>query len=372
MTILEIISSRRWIGEAAHAFQLTRMLIGRGHKVILVSKKGWEVSARAREQGIEPIELAMNGRFNISDNFSDISKLVGILRKEQVDVIHCHRGHDHWLSVAAVKISGKKIPIVRTRHVNVPVRTHFFNRWLYYNTNKVICVSAHIKEGYLKTGIVTEDKLSLVYTGADLSEFDFKRDGVGIREEFGIAADSPVIGIVGRIAPIKGHKYLINALPEIKKKYPDAKLIFPGDVRDEETDAKLKNIIKDLGLQKDVIFPGYRRDVADIAACFDVSVIASKGSEGSSRACYEYMAMKKPIVATRVGIIPELIEDGVSGIIIPPKSSDAMAKAVIELLGDRKFAGEMGERAYSMLVEKFNARNWLENTEKVLGEDAKG
>lgn len=366
MTILEIISSRRWIGEAAHVFNLVKMLQKRGHKVILISKKGWKLSTRAKEAGFSPVELEMNGHFSIKDHTADILKLLKIIKENSIDVIHCHRGNDHWLSFMAIKLSGQKIPVVRTRHVNVPVKTHIFNRWLYKNTDSIICVASHILKGYLDSGVVPLDKLHLVYTGADISEFDFRKSGDKVRKELNIMADAPVIGIVGRIASIKGHRFLIKAAPLIKKKFPSAKFIFAGEEKSVNSTEYLRNLVKELNLEEDIIFTGYRRDIAEIAASFDVAVIASKGSEGSSRACYEYMAMKKPIVATSVGIIPELIEDGKNGFLIPPKDPDALFSAICRVIYDKSLSEKFGENAYKTLNEKFNFKKWIEKTEDIL------
>lgn len=371
MKILEIISSRRWIGEAAHVFNLTKILQRRGHKIILLCKRGWALSTRAKDEGIETVELEMNGHFNIKQNRKDISKIIKVIKNNDIDIIHCHRGNDHWLSMIALKLSGRKIPIVRTRHVNVPVKTHFFNRWLYKNTDDVICVSSHILEGYLEANIVPKGKLHLIYTGANLDDFKYTKNGHSIREEFNIEKDTPIVGIVGRIAAIKGQRYLVEAAPLIKRKFPKVKFILAGEEKSKRTKEKLEQLIKELKLEKDIIFTGYRKDIADIIAAFNVAVIASKGSEGSSRACYEYMAMKKPIVATSVGILPELLEDGKSGFIIPPKNSQMLSDAVCKLLGNKELSRRFGENAFKRLNEKFNFNKWIEKTEKVLIESVK-
>ncbi len=370
MNILEIISSRHWIGEAAHVFNLAKQLHDRQHNITLVTKKGWKIAEKASDAGLSPIGLEMNGHFNIKDNTGDITKLVKIIKKSNPDVIHCHRGQDHWLSLIALKISGKKIPLVRTRHVNVPVRTHAFNRWLYYNTNEIICVAEHIFRGYEKSSLVPQEKLHLIYTGADVTEFDFKKDGSKFRAEFNISDDAPLVGIVGRIAAIKGQQFLAKAAPAIKEKFPNVKFILAGEEKSKSSMEKLIVLIEERGLEQDFIFTGYRKDIAEVVGAFDAALIASKGSEGSSRACYEYMAMKKPIVATSVGILPELIENGKNGLLISPKSPDAISSAICKILGDRDFAKKIGETAYNDLRDKFNFGQWIEKTEVILKHSA--
>lgn len=369
LNILEISSSRRWIGEASHLFNLSNRLILRGHKVFLITRCGWELSKKADDAGLPNIPLNMNGHFNIRDNFEDISRLVAIFRNQKIDIVHSHRGHDHWLAAVALTISRKKIPLIRTRHVNVPVKNHIFNKWLYnYKTDKIICVAKHIKDMLISNNRFKEEKLELIYTGADTELFDYRLTGEKIRKEFGISDSSPVIGVVGRITPIKGHRFILNAIPAIKNEFPDAKFIFAGDFRDRNFLTYLQSMIEKSGIKDSIIFTGFRNDIPEVVACFDVAVISSKGSEGSSRACYEFMAMKKPIIATKVGIMPEIIEEGITGILVPGMDSEAMASAIIKILRDRDGAKKLGERAYRSLMEKFNFNVWVDKNEKLFFE----
>ena len=365
LNIVEIISSRKWIGEAFHVLNLSLKLIQRGHRVILITKSGWEVNKQADSIGLPNIALKMNGHFNIRDNLNDILKLISIFKKERIDIIHAHRGHDHWLAAIALLFSGKKIPLIRTRHVNVPVKNHIFNKWLYkYKTDKIICVANHIKDGLIKNNNFTPSKLKVIYTGTDTDVFNYKLTGEKIKKEFNILKNSSVIGIVGRISPIKGHKFLLNAVPMIKKEFPDAKFIFAGAFVNQKTLKDLQSLAETLGIKEDMIFTGFRDDIPGIIASFDIAVIASKGSEGSSRACYEHMAMKKPIVATRVGIMPEIIKDGVNGLLIPAEDSSSMASAIIKILKDKDLGQKMGESAYDSLVNNFNFKTWIDKTEE--------
>ncbi|HLG29197.1 MAG TPA: glycosyltransferase, partial [Candidatus Brocadiales bacterium] len=131
-----------------------------------------------------------------------------------------------------------------------------------------------------------------------------------------------------------------------------------------ETLKDLQSLAETLGIKEDMIFTGFRDDIPEIIASFDIAVIASKGSEGSSRACYEHMAMKKPIVATRVGIMPEIIKDGVNGLLIPAEDSSSMASAIIKILKDKDLGQKMGESAYDSLVNNFNFKTWIDKTEE--------
>ncbi|OGL43981.1 MAG: hypothetical protein A2W05_04800 [Candidatus Schekmanbacteria bacterium RBG_16_38_10] len=313
--------------------------------------------------------MNMNGHFNLKDNLEDVLKLVAILKKQNIDIVHSHRGHDHWLAAVALAISRKKTPLIRTRHVNVAVRNHIFNKWLYnYKTDKIICVAKHIKDMLISNNGFKEEKLELIYTGADTELFDSRLTGEKIRRKFGISDNSPVVGVVGRITPIKGHRFIIDAIPAIKNEFPDAKFIFAGDFRDRNYLTILQSMSEKLGIKNSIIFTGFRDDIPYIVASFDVAVISSKGSEGSSRACYEFMAMKKPIVATKVGIIPEIIEDGITGMLVPRMDSEAMASAIINTLKKGDEAKRMGEAAYRSLMEKFNFNVWVDKNEKLFFE----
>src|SRR5262249_7200375 len=141
LKILITNSGRKWIGEAAHCLMLHEQLRAAGHRVWLAVRSGSELHRRAREGNLEHLALKFSSRFSPASDWRDVAALRDLIRREKIDLLHAHRGKDHWIGVAAARLCG--IPVVRTRHVVTPVKAHIFNRWLYHRaTAAVISVSS--------------------------------------------------------------------------------------------------------------------------------------------------------------------------------------------------------------------------------------
>jgi glycosyltransferase involved in cell wall biosynthesis len=171
---------------------------------------------------------------------------------------------------------------------------------------------------------------------------------VGVRDEFGIPETAPVIGYVGRLEEEKGTQFFIEALPAISRALPPARYLIVGEASDEqeEFDARARERVRELGIADRVSFTGFRDDVPDLIAAMDVAVVPSL-REAFGLVNVEVMACGRPLVATRVGGIPEVVEDGTTGILVPPGDSGALAEAVLSLMADpgrRRAMGEAGRR----------------------------
>jgi glycosyltransferase involved in cell wall biosynthesis len=163
------------------------------------------------------------------------------------------------------------------------------------------------------------------------------------RKELNIPADSLVIGYVGWLIPIKGVTYLVKAMAEVAEKYPKSLLVLVGKGDDKgEEEIKLREQVQSLGLTDKVLFLGWRPDVAEITGCFDIFVLPSL-NEGMGRVLVEAMAAGLPIVASRVGGIPDLIKNGENGLLVPPAEASAFGKAISDLLSDKEKRNRMGE-----------------------------
>ena len=334
--VLVINSARKWIGEAAHCISLVRGLQNRGIHVILVCRKGYALEAFAKKQGIPHDTLRMKGNFTGVHDLLDLLKLRRIIKRHQINVIHCHRGKDHWLSASVrfLLAPWKRKPVViRTRHVVVPVKTHFFNRWLYkHGTNAVIAVSRAAAASY--EDLVLRSIPIIIYAPVDSERFNPGKRSEERRRRLGIPSDdttAPLIGLVGRFQRIKGQQLLIRAAEIILKSIPNARFVLAGKGSEERKQALLRLAVKHK-VESYFHFTGYQEDIEFLIASLDVGVAPSLGSEGSSRIVMEYMASGVPIVASAVGGIPEILEDGKYGRLVEPGDPNELADAVTEVL----------------------------------------
>nr|MBI3614609.1 glycosyltransferase [Nitrospirota bacterium] len=173
--------------------------------------------------------------------------------------------------------------------------------------------------------------------------------------------DVPVIGILGRLTHQKGHVYLLRALPLLLAKFPSLRCLVVGD---GELREELQGLAAALGLSEHCLFLGVRQDIPEVLAALDVLVLPSL-SEGLPYAALEGMAMGKPIVATAVNGVPELIQDGANGRLIPREDSKALARAVEEVLADPSTGRALGQAARKTVEQEFSAERWVDQLESL-------
>jgi glycosyltransferase involved in cell wall biosynthesis len=211
-------------------------------------------------------------------------------------------------------------------------------------THHQIALTPEECNDYLRLRVSQPNNTSVIHSGVDLHRFSKgEKQRTRKRKELGIPADSLVIGYVGWLIPIKGVTYLITAMAKVAEKYPKSQLVLvgKGDDRGEE-EIKLKEQVERTGLANKVLFLGWRPDVDEIMGCFDIFVLPSL-NEGMGRVLVEAMAAGLPIVASRVGGIPDLVKDGENGLLVPPADATALAKAISALLEDKEKRKRMGE-----------------------------
>lgn len=360
MNILIMNSARKYIGEAAHCLALAAELRKRGHEATLAVREGFELERRARNSGIPVLPLRMNGSFSPSGDWRDLLAVRRFALKNQAELIHCHRGKDHWLAAALVTLGGVKLPVVRTRHVVVAVRNHWPNRWLFQNcTKQIIAVSRKAAESFGTLLPSLEDSLTVIYSAIDLDLYNPGKRSLPWREELRVPPDAPLIGLIARIQNIKGQRVFLRAAAEVLKEVPNAIFLVAGSGIPVKF-ARLERFADGLGIGGHVRFLGWIRGIDAAIASLDVGVIASLGSEGSSRIAYEFMASGVPVVATTVGGIPEILEDGRNGILVPPGDSAALARGIIRVATSKQLAGTLRNNALEQVRERHNYDVWTD------------
>jgi glycosyltransferase involved in cell wall biosynthesis len=217
--------------------------------------------------------------------------------------------------------------------------------------------------------ITDEDKFVVIPSGVELNKLRElpSNEKQNLKKKLGIPENSLIIGTVGRLEPVKGHEFLIKAAGNIISKYPDAFFIFTGDgYLRQDLERKASN----LDLRENIIFMGWRDDAAQIISAYDVFVLPSL-NEGMGRVLVEAMALGKPIVASNIGGIPDLVIHGKNGFLVPPKKPKELAKYIQILLEDEEKREKMGLAGKEMSLN-FSVENMVEKIEKLYGELLKG
>ncbi len=305
-----------------------------------------------KEAGISTHIFQKKGKLG----FGIIFKLWRFLRKEKPDIVHTHLfGGDTWGRMAAI-LAGVPV-IISTEH-----NTNFDEGWIKRKTKKflslftkkIVAVSGAVKNYSVSRDKIKEKKIVVIPNGIDLEKFSSIPE-----KEF---SDPPVVGVVGRLEEQKGHKYLFEALNLIKT-IPWVLWV----IGDGFKKAELERLAKDLNLRERIIFLGARKNIAEILSQIDVFVMPSLW-EGLGIALLEAAAAGKPIVASRVGGIPEIIEDEKTGILVEPKNVKSLADGLEHMLLGKVDAREMGVRAREMVKEKFSMKKMIESYERLYKE----
>jgi L-malate glycosyltransferase len=289
------------------------------------------------------------------------SSLTSLHRQHPIDLIHVHAAHELML---LAKLCGPKIPIVFTVH-----GYHGWQSGLGYRlaaifgnlfADRVIAVSRS-EVDILALDRLSAPKVNLVYNGVAEPQIDPQR-AIDLAHQF--ACDRPeqiTIGTVARLSEAKGLTYLIQAMAQLVPRYPQVHLVIAGD---GELRDPLQQLVHKLGLAAHVTFTGYLQDVQNLMYSFDIFVLPSL-QEALPLACVEAMSLKKAIVGTNVGGIPEQIIDGETGFIVPAKDPSALADRLQRLITSPELMASFARRSYERYRDQFTIRAMLDSTAQI-------
>lgn len=341
MRVLHLATNRWWTGSADPVIRLVTGLTARGHDVRLAVVPGDRFEAKAREAGVALVDgFALGARVGPAGVVRDLCRLRDVIDRERIDIVHCHHSHDHWLAVLGRPRRRRRepVPVVRTFHSFRAVKRDRFAAWLYRRTATVFAVSRRIESRCHELGIPGE-RTVWIPGAADVVRFGADPDPAAIRDELKLGG-APVIVAVARLAPNRGHELLLRAFRELLAAVPDARLLLVGK---GENRPRLEHLVADLGLGERVIFTGYRdRDLPHVLSAADCFVLMAAGSDDSCRAALEAMAAGRPVVARRVGALPETIVHGETGLLVEDDRPETVAAALASVLGDPARARAMG------------------------------
>lgn len=347
LTVLHLVANRWWTGSAEPVLRLVLALRARGHHALLALAGGDRFEAKAREAGVEPLNaLRLDVRSGPLAIVGDARRLRALVLRERMDVVHTHHSHDHWLGWWGRGDAA----LVRSFHNERAVRTSWPDTTLYRRSDALLAVSRHIEQRLLGARVPGE-RLHRIDGVVDVARFASDAAGAAkIREEFSVD-DAPLIGCVARLAANRGHETLIEAFRRVLASRPETRLLLVG--KGERRDA-LVDRVASLGLGRQVLFAGYRdADLPAVVAALDVFVLLGAGSDESCRAALEAMAAGRPVIAARVGALPDAVVDGVTGLLVDRSSPDRVAAAIERLLASAGERRAMGEAGRSRAIELF-------------------
>lgn len=372
--VLRVIARLNVGGPAVHVINLSRGLDpARFHSILVAGTENpgeGSMLDLALECGVRPIVIPeIVGQATLKPR--DLKALIALyrlIRRERPQIVHTHAAKPGVLGRVAARLAGVPV-VVHTFHGHIlhgyygPLMNRLLRRMermLARLTDRIIAVSEQVKQDLVRYGVAQPDKISVIPLGLELEAFlDADVHRGELRRELGIASDAPLVGIVGRIFPIKNHRLFLEAAALVSAQEPAARFVVVGDgtLRPE-----MEALAQRLGLGPRVVFTGWRRDLPSVYADLDVLVVSSD-NEGTPVSAIEAMASGCPVVATRVGGLPDLIEDDEAGRLVPPRDPGALAGAIVGLLRDRDLVRRMGRRGRDRVRDRYRAERLCRDVE---------
>jgi glycosyltransferase involved in cell wall biosynthesis len=376
--VLRVIARLNMGGPALHVAYLTAGLRERGYDTTLVAgslARGEDSMDFVADQLGVRVEHVAELRRDISviHDLRAVLSLARLIRRERPAILHTHTAKAGAVGrLAALLAGGARPPIVvHTFHGHVlrgyfgPVRTFGFRqleRWLARMTTALVAVSPEVRDDLVQLGVAPRDRFSVVRLGIQLEER--VADGNG-REEtrrvLGIAPDSFTVGWIGRMTAVKRTSDVLLAFKRLRERGVDARLCMVGDGPDREP---LERRAHELGIMRNTLFLGYQEDVAPFYAAFDAMILPS-GNEGTPVSAIEALAAGRPVVATRVGGVPDVVRDGEDGFLVDTGDVDTLADRLAQLAEDPELRQAMGESGRSRVLTRYSVERLIDDVDRL-------
>jgi len=354
-TVLHTESSGGHGGQEIRTLAEARWLLGHGWKALIACQPYSPLFAEAKAAGIPVEPVRMRG----TTDLGAVLRLRRLIRERGVSLVHTHSSVDSWLAGVAAKSLGR--PVVRTRHVSIPIRRR--RALVYRLADRIITSGESVRSIVIAAGIAPE-RVVTISAGVDADRFHSGVSGKAVRGELGLGA-APVVGLVANVRGSKGHNVFLEAARTVLASAPGARFLIVGDgVGFDEVSQR----VRDMGLDASVRLTGFRRDIPQIMAALDVLVLPSVRSEAIPQVIPQALAVGTPVVASTVGGSPELIRDGENGRLVPPGDARALAEAILALLREPERARAMARAGQAMVRARYTIDATMARTTAVYRE----
>ncbi|MGE0816597.1 MAG: glycosyltransferase [Vicinamibacterales bacterium] len=353
MFSLHVDTARTWRGGQQQVLLTVLGLRERGHRAVLVAHPDGVLFDRARE-GDDLVPLATRSEVDLASAW----RLARVIALHRPAIVHAHDPHAVAMASMALSfgVGGAAPTLVASRRVDFHLQRHSFSRWKYRQVACFIAASNAIA-GVLAHDGVARSRIAVVHDGIDVDRVTAIPAG-DIHAEFWFPHGAPVLVNVAALVPHKGQKFLIDAMARVRRRVVDAQLVILGE---GELRAPLEQQIRELDLAKHVVLAGFREDVLALTKSADLFVMSSV-TEGFGSTLLDAMAMGLAVAGTTAGGIPEAVDDGVTGLLVPPGNPDALADAIVRLLQDPPLRARMGEAGRRRVREQFGVDRLVEGT----------
>ncbi|GGY16613.1 glycosyltransferase family 4 protein [Paludibacterium paludis] len=348
MRIAHIESSMDWGGQELRIVEQTQWLNDHGYPAWIVARPGSAILQQARMRALPLLSLEIRGSVNPTTFFS----LRRFLADNQIDILDCHGNRDSTYGAWIKWLTGRTV--VRSRHVTDPIGVNALKRLVWRHGNDGVIVTAgRVREILDEAGLVNPEHVYVAVAGVDEQRFSPDRDGAALRQSLGIPANHIVIANVGMIRPDKGQLHFVRACASLLRRHSDITCIQLGEAT-TQTESYKQEVVGAVRTDIEsgrIRFLGYQSDIENWLAIADMVVIASVATEAQTRLVAQAFLMKKNVVATTTGGLPEMIDHERTGLLCEPGSDTALATSVARLLDDPDLASRLREAAFDHALQ---------------------
>jgi glycosyltransferase involved in cell wall biosynthesis len=356
LSLFHIDAGREWRGGQRQSFFLVRELQRKGWPLTFVVQPRRPLFERASAEGLPVLARRMRSELGLLAAL----RIAAAMRRRKCCLVHCHDAHSAAVGLMAASLAGVPLRVV-SRRVDFPLRRNALTRRKYdRGVDAVIAISQGVKRVLVEGGVPPE-KVEVVPSGIDFSVYDGDLPRDYLHREYGFSESDYLVGIVAQLEDHKGHRYLLEAARILMQRARRIKVVIVGEgsLRLELTKQADRLEVKDV-----VYFLGFREDVPRILASLNLFVLSSH-LEGLGSSLLDAMACRLPVVATRAGGIPEVVQHGKTGLLVPPKDPEALAEAILALYRNRGLASRLGLEGYIQVQAKFSVESTAARTADV-------
>ncbi len=363
LRILQVCSSNSWGGMEMVAVQTARKLKERGHTVSFLAGADSQSEKALKDSDIFLFPIADKGYVDPLG----VIKISNWIRERKIDIVHAHYSKDIWKLVPALS-DEREIPLVLTKHIGtMKPKKDFFHCLIYRRVDAVIGISKLIQQNVIRTHPIAPDKVTWIPNGVDLRVFDKKKvDRNSVRTSLGIPLDALVVGIAGRLNWWKGYREFLEMAHQIAKLRPSVYFIAVGGatVGEEKEAEEIQNFARSLNLGKNLIFTGFRKDMVNLFSAMDIFVYPAY-AEAFGLVLIEAMSLGLPVISSNCDGVPEIVVDGETGKLVPPRNSEILTKTVLEILDNREKMKRFGSAGKDRVLKIYDLDKVISQTEKL-------
>ena len=357
LTIFHTECGKQWGGQELRTLVEVEEACKDGHHAWAIVNEAGQMAEYARRRGTPHFAISMKSSWDPQG----LAQLTGMVWKLRPQLICCHNSRDFYLSLPH-RLAGVKI--LRYRHISDRVKATYARNFAYCSgAHAVVATAEFIKKQFVEYNGVRPERIRVIGEGVDLERFGPRLDGTPVRRGFGWDGEHFVVGQVGMIRGDKGYDIYLRAAALAAAAHPELRfLCVGGPTRDGTYMRQMQKLAVELGLKDKIVFTGWREDVDRIMAGLDMLVLASTGVEGQSRVIPEAFALGKPVIGTQLGGIPELVFEGVTGLLVPPGDFEALARAMVRMVEDKELRCRCAEAGRKMALEKLDIRKRMQES----------